>query len=70
MQLQQQAPAGHAVLRLEFSGQLSSTASRGLFRQQDLGEWYAFSQFESTNARRAFPSFDEPHWKTPWTLTL
>ncbi|MBK0392023.1 M1 family metallopeptidase [Ramlibacter algicola] len=70
VQLQRQAPAGLAVLRMEFNGRLSSTASRGLFRQQDLGEWYAFSQFEATNARRAFPSFDEPHWKTPWTLTL
>ena len=22
------------------------------------------------NARRAVPSFDEPHWKTPWTVSL
>ena len=28
------------------------------------------TQFESLSARRAFPCFDEPGFKTPWELTL
>src|SRR5262249_52231008 len=29
-----------------------------------------FTQFESIDARRAFPCFDQPDFKTPWRLTL
>ncbi len=63
-------PAGPARLSIAYSGQMSLKQTVGMFRQQDLGEWYAYTQFESTYARRAIPSFDEPGWKTPWTLTL
>ncbi|MDB5857992.1 MAG: peptidase [Ramlibacter sp.] len=70
LQFDRAVPAGRARLAIDFRGRMSNDETRGLFRQQDLGAWYAFSQFESDHARRAFPSFDEPHWKTPWTLTL
>ena len=63
-------PAGRARLALDFGGRFATNETRGLFKQQDLGEWYAFTQFESLNARRAFPCFDEPQWKTPWTVAL
>ncbi|HJW57336.1 MAG TPA: M1 family metallopeptidase [Burkholderiaceae bacterium] len=63
-------PVGKARLTIDYSGRFSINDTRGLFRQKDGAEWYAFSQFEPLNARRAFPCFDEPHWKTPWTLTL
>ena len=33
-------------------------------------QWYVYSQFEPTDARRAFPCFDEPRFKVPWQLTL
>jgi alanyl aminopeptidase len=33
-------------------------------------DWYAYTQFEAIDARRAFPCFDEPSWKVPWRLTL
>ena len=30
----------------------------------------SIAQFQATGARRAFPLFDEPGWKVPWTLSL
>ncbi len=62
--------AGTAQLELNFSGLISERDSAGIFRRQDNGNWYAFTQFESTDARQATPSFDEPSYKTPWKLTL
>lgn len=63
-------PAGPATLVMAFAGRIDDKDSAGLFRQREGGEWYAFTQFEATYARRAFPSFDEPGWKVPWTLSL
>ncbi len=63
-------PAGTAKLEMAFSGHIESKDTDGLFRQKDGNEWYAFTQFEATGARSAFPCFDEPGWKTPWTLSL
>src|SRR6478609_6953301 len=70
LQFDRPVPAGRARLAITFSGRMSNDETRGLFRQQDLGNWYAFTQFESDHARRAFPGFDEPQWKTPWNVTL
>ena len=63
-------PAGRARLEVRFTGEVSSIETRGLFRQSDGGRWYLYSQFEATDARRAFPCFDEPGYKAPWDLTL
>ncbi|HEY1250046.1 MAG TPA: M1 family metallopeptidase, partial [Thermoanaerobaculia bacterium] len=61
---------GPLHLRLEFTGVMDETSTQGLFRQKDGEDWYAFTQFESTDARRAFPCFDEPAYKVAWNLTL
>jgi cytosol alanyl aminopeptidase len=61
---------GDAVAVIAYRGPLQPLATRGLFRQRESGDWYVLSQFEPTSARRAFPCFDEPQWKTPWRVTI
>ena len=62
--------AGPAVATLRYRGAIDPVSPRGIFRQMDGGEPYVFSQFEALDARRAFPCFDEPGFKTPWRLTI
>lgn len=46
------------------------TSPRGLYRVKDGAHWYAFTQFEPLEARRAFPCFDEPRYKATYDVTL
>ena len=63
---------GPGVVRveLEFGGALSEKSQVGLYRRSQGADWYAFTMFTAIEARRAFPCFDEPRFKTPWNLTL
>ncbi len=63
-------PTGPAEFKIDYTGAVITKNSTAIFRQQDSGNWYIFSQFEATDARGAFPCFDEPSYKTPWQLTL
>ncbi len=63
-------PAGPARLSMRWRASLASVDTRGAFRQKEGGAWYAYTQFQALSARRAFPCFDEPHWKTPWQIAL
>ncbi|MGO9829464.1 MAG: M1 family aminopeptidase [Myxococcaceae bacterium] len=63
-------PEGRVTLRLAFTGVISSTEDSGVFHQKEGGDWYAMTQFEETDARRAFPCVDEPTAKIPWEVTL
>jgi alanyl aminopeptidase len=62
-------PAGAATLRATWSAAYQST-SQGLFRFKSGGEPYLATQLEPVAARRVFPCFDEPAFKTPFELTV
>ena len=62
-------PAGKATLVLEYEAPFDDELA-GLYRAKDGDAWYVFSQFEATDARRAFPCFDEPAFKVPFDISL
>jgi len=64
-----QLPAGKATLKIEYAGILNN-ALRGFYLSKTAKRNYAVTQFESTDARRAFPSFDEPAFKAAFDVTL
>ncbi len=61
-------PAGAAKIAIHYTGQLNSKL-RGLYLSQTPRRKYAVTQFESTSARWAFPSFDEPAFKATFDIT-
>jgi aminopeptidase N len=62
---------GPLSIEIAFTSGIDHEKSRGLYSvtEQD-GTPYLYTFFESVDARRAFPCFDEPSAKIPWTLTL
>ncbi|MDQ3335682.1 MAG: M1 family metallopeptidase [Myxococcota bacterium] len=62
--------AGKHTLRVKYRGKMPKNDGDGIYTAQEAGDWYAFTQFEATDARKAFPCFDEPGHKVPWQLTL
>jgi alanyl aminopeptidase len=67
---EQPLAVGEATLRLAFHGKFNTQSSSGLFKNKVGDDWYVYTQFESIDARRAFPCFDEPGFKIPWQVTL
>ncbi len=61
---------GLARLDLRYQAPLSAEAVSGPYRKEVDGEWYAFTVFTPMDARRAFPCFDEPRFKTPWQMSI
>jgi aminopeptidase N len=62
-------PPGQATLELSYDAAYPRDL-RGLYRVKEADRWYAFTQFEATDARRAFPCFDEPGFKTPFDVMI
>jgi len=61
--------AGTATVHITYTGILNDEM-RGLYLgKDDKGRKYAATQFEATDARRAFPSFDEPYYKATFDIT-
>ena len=62
-------PAGHNVLAIAYTGILNDKL-RGFYLSKSRKRNYAVTQFESTDARRAFPCFDEPALKATFDVSL
>ncbi|HEU0037208.1 MAG TPA: M1 family metallopeptidase [Kofleriaceae bacterium] len=61
---------GDLAIDLAFTAPIDPTKSRGLYAEREGNDVYAYTFFEATDARRAFPCFDEPSYKVPWKLTF
>lgn len=62
-------PAGKVLIHVDFTGTLNDQLA-GFYLSKGQGRNYAVTQFEATDARRAFPSFDEPALKATFAITL
>jgi aminopeptidase N len=62
-------PTGPAEIHIRYSGILNDKL-RGFYLSKANGRNYAVTQFESTDARRAFPCFDEPAFKATFSIAL
>ena len=63
-------PAGPASIQVKYIGKLDHELRGFYIGKQDNGERYAATQFEATDARRAFPCFDEPADKATFKVTI
>ena len=61
---------GTATVQISFTGILNSELRGFYLGKDEQGRKYAVTQFESTDARRAFPSFDEPGYKATFDITV
>jgi aminopeptidase N len=62
-------PAGPAEIKIRYAGTLNEKL-RGFYLAESAGRRYAVTQFEPTDARRAFPGFDEPAYKAVFDISV
>ena len=62
-------PKGPASIQITYTGLLNDKL-RGFYLSKANGRRYAVTQMEATDARRAFPSFDEPAYKATFDVSL
>jgi alanyl aminopeptidase len=70
LQLDSPVKAGHTIISIRYQGTLDEKSVVGPYRKKVADDWYVFTTFTPIDARRAFPCFDEPRFKTPWVLTI
>ena len=63
-----EVPAGPATIDISYQAPFGTLW--GLYRAKAGGSFYAFTQLEAIDARRMFPCFDEPRFKTPFEITI
>lgn len=61
---------GTAQLGIRYIARLDHKTTVGAYRKKSATDWYVYTSFTPIDARRAFPCFDEPEYKTPWTVVL
>ena len=69
LQLQRPLAEGEARVRTRFAGALNDKLA-GFYLSQTSKRRYAVTQFEATDARRAFPCFDEPSFKATFDIAI
>jgi aminopeptidase N len=62
-------PRGDAQIHISYGGILNDKL-RGFYLSTEKDQRYAVTQLEATDARRAFPSFDEPAFKATFDIAL
>lgn len=62
-------PAGAGTIEIAYTAAFRSGAE-GIFRAKVGDDWYAWTQMEPLDARRAFPGFDEPGFKVPFRVSI
>ncbi len=62
--------SGATTLAIRYQGKLDEKLIVGAYRKKTGEDWYVFTSFTPIDARRAFPCFDEPRFKTPWEMTI
>ncbi len=62
-------PAGNVRFAFDYDAAFQDGPA-GLFHVKVGDKWYGWSQFESIDARAAYPGFDQPGYKQPFTVTL
>ncbi len=62
-------PAGPVTFGFDYDAAFQSGPA-GMFRVKVGEDWYSWTQFQSIDARAAFPGFDEPGFKVPFNVTL
>ena len=60
---------GQYELQIQFEDDFN-TDSVSMYRVEENGRFHIFSQMEASEAREAFPCFDEPAYKFPWNIAL
>jgi len=60
---------GEYHLKIDFEDSFN-TDSVSMYRVEEHGRFHIITQLEASEAREAFPSFDEPAYKFPWQVTL
>lgn len=63
-------PAGPITLEIAWDGSLNDQKPIGPFRKRAKDDWYIYTSFTPIDSRRAFPGFDEPGYKCPWSVTI